>query len=224
MEKAIVASETIGDMLANRVPQEYTIEIGNNERGSLNNISIQNALRYLEELGLDYGAPLALGLGQTIAAPYITRLMDDLLELRTKKKVLEVGTGTGYQATLLADAVRDVYTIDTVPSLVEHAQSALRSIGYENIHFRLGDGYEGWIECAPYDAIVVTVSCSVVPPQLLLQLEDNGVLIIPIEVTSGSQYLFRIVKSGLKLGVVKIGRVCFPPLKHRESPSQESSE
>jgi protein-L-isoaspartate(D-aspartate) O-methyltransferase len=129
--------------------------------------------------------PLSIGYGQTISQPYIVALMTDLLEVGPDASVLEVGTGSGYQAAVLSGLVTSVRTIEIVPQLGERAQETLQRLGYENVEVRIGDGYYGWQEQAPYDAIIVTAAASHVPPPLLRQLKPGGRMLIPV----GSRFM-----------------------------------
>lgn len=124
--------------------------------------------------------PLPIGLGQTISQPYIVALMTDLLECGPDDKVLEVGTGSGYQAAVLAEMVGHVYTIEIVPELGETARQTLERLDYQNVTVRVGDGYLGWPEHAPFDGIVVTAAPSEVPPPLIEQLKPGGRMVIPV--------------------------------------------
>lgn len=130
---------------------------------------------------LAYGDhPLPIGFGQTISQPYIVAYMTEAADIARGEKVLEIGTGSGYQAAILAEVAREVYTIEIVPELAARADSALRRLGYRNVHIRAGDGYAGWREHAPYDAIVVTAAPDHVPPALVEQLAVNGRMVIPV--------------------------------------------
>jgi len=129
--------------------------------------------------------PLAIGHGQTISQPYIVALMTDLLKPEPGDKVLEVGTGSGYQAAVLAELVDQVYTIEIIEPLGEQARRSLAELGYTNIEVRIGDGYYGWEEHAPFDAIVVTAAASHVPPPLIRQLKPGGHMVIPV----GSRFM-----------------------------------
>ncbi len=144
--------------------------------------------------------PLAIGEGQTISQPYIVALMTQLVRPGESSKALEVGTGSGYQAAVLAGLVDQVYTIEIVPSLAEGAASLLAGLGLENVHVRQGDGYEGWPEQAPFDCILVTAAPREVPPPLLEQLAIGGRLVIPVGSTSMAQTLLVIerTKKGFK--------------------------
>lgn len=124
--------------------------------------------------------PLPIGFGQTISQPFIVAYMTQALELRPEDKVLEVGTGSGYQAAVLAEIVSHVYTIEIVEPLAKRAEATLRELGYKNVHVRVGDGYQGWPEEAPFDAIIVTAAPDHVPQPLLDQLAIGGRMILPV--------------------------------------------
>jgi protein-L-isoaspartate(D-aspartate) O-methyltransferase len=124
--------------------------------------------------------PLPIGAGQTISQPYIVAIMTEAIGLRGGEKVLEIGTGSGYQAAVLAEAGATVYTIEIVPSLAEEARARLARLGYQAVHARRGDGWAGWPEEAPFDAIVVTAAAPHVPDPLKQQLRDGGRLVIPV--------------------------------------------
>jgi protein-L-isoaspartate(D-aspartate) O-methyltransferase len=124
--------------------------------------------------------PLPIGEGQTISQPYIVALMTELLELRRGDRVLEVGTGSGYQAAILAELAYYVYTIEIIESLALSAERLLGKLGYTNIDVKIGDGYIGWEKCAPFDAIMVTAAPTHIPQPLLDQLKEGGRLVIPI--------------------------------------------
>jgi len=124
--------------------------------------------------------PLPIGEGQTISQPYIVALMTQLLELKGGERVLEVGTGSGYQAAILAELANYVYTIEIIESLGLSAETLLRELGYRNIDVKIGDGYIGWDEFAPFDAIIVTAAPPHIPQPLLDQLKEGGRLVIPV--------------------------------------------
>jgi len=129
--------------------------------------------------------PLPIGHGQTISQPYIVAIMTDLIKPEPDHRVLEIGTGSGYQAAVLAEVVKDVYTIEIVSPLGKKAAKRFRELNYINIHSRIGDGYYGWKDAAPFDGIVVTAAASHVPPPLIKQLKPGGRMVIPV----GSQFL-----------------------------------
>ena len=138
--------------------------------------------------------PLPIGYGQTISQPYIVALMTHLLDLAPQHRVLEVGTGSGYQAAVLAEIVDRVHTIEIVPELARLATERLPRLGYGNTEVRLGDGYFGWPEAAPFNAIIVTAAASHVPPPLVQQLAPNGVLVIPVGEPFSVQILLLVRK------------------------------
>lgn len=139
--------------------------------------------------------PLPIGHGQTISQPYIVALMTDLVDPQPGDMVLEVGTGSGYQAAVLAQLVDKVYSIEIIEPLAEQARERLQRLGYDNVETRLGDGYFGWEEQAPFDAIVVTAAASHVPPPLIGQLKPGGRMVIPVGGRFAVQYLLLVEKT-----------------------------
>jgi protein-L-isoaspartate(D-aspartate) O-methyltransferase len=129
--------------------------------------------------------PLPIGYGQTISQPYIVALMTDLIKPQADDAVLEIGTGSGYQAAILAELTGQVYSIEIIEALGNEAAGRLSQLGYDNVTLRIGDGYYGWEEHAPFDAIVVTAAASHVPPPLVAQLKPGGRMVIPV----GSRFL-----------------------------------
>jgi protein-L-isoaspartate(D-aspartate) O-methyltransferase len=138
--------------------------------------------------------PLPIGHGQTISQPFIVALMTDLIEPQPSHRVLEVGTGSGYQAAVLAECVAQVYTIEILPALAERARALLAELGYRNVETRLGDGYAGWPQAAPFDGIVVTAAPDHVPPALIEQLAPGGRMVIPVGAQASGQDLLVIRK------------------------------
>ncbi len=139
--------------------------------------------------------PLPIGHSQTISQPYIVALMTDLIETDSDSVVLEIGTGSGYQAAILAKLVKHVYSVEIIEPLAEEATARLTRLGYDNVTTKLGDGYNGWEEHAPFDAIVVTAAASHVPPPLVRQLRPGGRMIIPVGDRFMTQQLLLLEKT-----------------------------
>ena len=156
--------------------------------------------------------PLPIGYGQTISQPYIVALMTQSLGIEKNDKVLELGTGSGYQAAVLSGLVDKVYTIEIINELAKNAETRLKNLGYNNVKVKNADGYSGWEEFAPYDAIIVTAAANHIPPPLLEQLKDNGKLIIPLGSTLTFQTLTLVTKKGNDLETEFITGVRFVPL------------
>jgi protein-L-isoaspartate(D-aspartate) O-methyltransferase len=153
--------------------------------------------RFVREKDLDlafYDGPLSIGSGQTISQPYIVAYMTEMLSLTEKDRVLEIGTGCGYQTAVLAEVAAEVYSVEIVEELSERARGILEELGYGNVHLRTGDGSEGWPEYAPFDAIMVTAAPARVPKILIEQLADGGRMIVPVGVYE--QYLRLVTKKG----------------------------
>ncbi len=140
-------------------------------------------------------SPLPIGHGQTISQPYIVALMTELLQPRPGHTVLEIGTGSGYQAAILAEIVSEVYTVEIIKSLADEARRKLDAAGYANIHFRCADGNEGWKEHAPFDGIVVTAAAVKIPEVLVTQLKTGGKMVIPLGGTNEIQTLSVLEKT-----------------------------
>ncbi len=158
--------------------------------------------------------PLPIGQGQTISQPYIVALMTELAEVESGEKVLEIGTGSGYQAAVLGQLTDAVYTIEILPPLAARAKQTLERLGVTQIRARVGDGYLGWPEQAPFDAILVTAAPDHIPQPLLDQLAEGGVLVIPVGQQGGAQELLRLRKTGGKLTTEPVIPVSFVPLIH----------
>ncbi len=138
--------------------------------------------------------PLPIGYGQTISQPLIVAMMTDLMQVKDGDKILEIGTGSGYQAAILAEIAKSVYSIEIIRPLGKQADERLRSLGYNNVELRIGDGYYGWPEASPFDAIIVTAPASHVPPPLLKQLKPGGRMVIPLGMHFMTQYLMLVEK------------------------------
>ena len=145
--------------------------------------------------------PLPIGAGQTISQPYIVAYMTEALKVARSHKVLEVGTGSGYQAAVLSELVREVYTVEIVPELARQAEAVLRSLNRTNVHVRAGDGYAGWPEEAPFDRVIVTAAPEAVPRPLIDQLATGGLLVAPVGTQSAPQWMTIVEKT--RNGVVE---------------------
>lgn len=156
--------------------------------------------------------PLPIGEGQTISQPYIVALMTEELRLKDGEKVLEIGTGSGYQAAVLAEMGMDVRTIEIRKGLAESARKRLSELGYKNVKVKYGDGYFGWEEEGPFDAIMVTAAANHIPPPLIKQLKEGGRLIIPLGSTTYYQTLTLVTKVKGNLDVSHITGVAFVPM------------
>lgn len=138
---------------------------------------------------------LPIDCDQTISQPYIVALMTDLLELTVTSKVLEIGTGCGYQTAVLAELAREVYSVEIIPGLVKSAKARLEALDYRNVHLKKGDGYYGWQEHAPYDAVLVAAAPPNVPERLIQQLKPGGRMVIPV---GGSEQNLLLIRKGLQ--------------------------
>jgi len=156
--------------------------------------------------------PLPIGEGQTISQPYVVALMTEILKPAKNQRILEIGTGSGYQAAILAQVVKSVYTIEIKEKLYDKANKTLKSLGYRSIKTRHSDGYFGWPEQAPFDAIMVTAAIDHIPPPLLKQLKDGGRLALPLGNPFSYQNLVVVTKKGEDLIVNQITGVLFVPM------------
>ena len=154
--------------------------------------------------------PLPIGEGQTISQPYIVALMTELLELKGDEKVLEIGTGSGYQAAILAELAKEVYSIEIIESLASMANNRLLELGYQNIKVKAGDGYLGWPEAAPFDALIVTAAPDHIPKPLIDQLKEGGRMVVPVG--TYTQELKKIIKRSGKIETTDIIPVIFVPM------------
>ena len=156
--------------------------------------------------------PLPIGSGQTISQPYIVAFMTEALSLKSGDRVLEIGTGSGYQAAVLAEIVQEVYSIEIVEILGKRAKGTLSRLGYANIHIRIGDGYRGWPEKAPFDAIIVTCAPTQIPRPLIEQLAEGARMVIPVGRKGAVQRLVVGVKTGTALRMEQAMPVRFVPM------------
>ena len=159
--------------------------------------------------------PLPIGYGQTISQPYIVALMTQLLELKREDRVLEIGTGSGYQAAILSRLVPEVYTIEIIEPLARQAAERLHRLGYSNVFVRHSDGYFGWEEHAPFEAIIVTAAAEHPPQPLIEQLSDGGRLVIPVGASQNTQTLYKVVKKGSEVLYREVTSVVFVPFTRK---------
>jgi protein-L-isoaspartate(D-aspartate) O-methyltransferase len=157
--------------------------------------------------------PLPIGFGQTISQPYIVAYMTEVIQPGPHQKILEIGTGSGYQAAVLAEIVERVYTIEIIPELGKAAAERLEDLGYKNIEVKIADGYFGWKDAAPFDAIVVTAAAEYIPPPLVAQLKDGGRMIIPVGSPFMVQMLMLVEKKGESITTRSLMPVRFVPFR-----------
>jgi len=160
--------------------------------------------------------PLAIGRGQTISQPYMVALMSEEMRLKGTERVLEIGTGSGYQTAILAELAAEVYTVELIPELVEGARRLLDELGYTNISYRCADGSVGWPEHSPYDRILVAAAAAKVPPPLTSQLADNGILVIPVGDSRHYQTLLIVRREGSRFDTRESIGCRFVPLVRRD--------
>jgi protein-L-isoaspartate(D-aspartate) O-methyltransferase len=165
--------------------------------------------------------PLPIGGGQTISQPYVVALMTQLLEMQGSERVLEIGTGSGYQAAVLSGLVKEVYTIEIDPELAERAKQRLADLGYSNVYVRTGDGFFGWPEKAPFDAVLITAAAPRVPERLVEQLREGGRLVMPLG-PQEAQTLVVGEKRGGQVQVKAVGGVLFVPMQGEIERDPES--
>jgi len=185
-EIAAMARETGGETGRSRFSDAVMAAMGKVQR--------HRFVPFAQEMLAYENRPLPLGQGQTISQPYIVALMTDLLDPKPSDTVLEVGTGSGYQAAVLAELVAKVYTIEIVEPLGRRAAEVLRELGYRNVEVRIGDGYGGWREAAPFDSIIVTAAPAAVPQPLIDQLKFGGRMVIPVGGSADVQELLLVEK------------------------------
>ena len=168
---------------------------------------------FIDESYKDY--PLPIGEEQTISQPYIVALMTELLDLERSDKVLEIGTGSGYQLAVLSQLVDFCYSIEKKESLATNARKKLNTLGYNNVKIKFGDGYQGWKEYAPFDKIIITAAPTEIPPELIKQLKEGGLMVLPVG-ESHNQELIVVRKKGQKLIKEYIIPVRFVPMIHKD--------
>jgi protein-L-isoaspartate(D-aspartate) O-methyltransferase len=156
--------------------------------------------------------PLPIGEGQTISQPYIVALMTELLSLKGTERVLEIGTGSGYQTAVLAKLAAEVYSIEIIPKLSERAKTLLERLGFDNVHLKVGDGFFGWEERGPFEAILISAAAPKIPEPLWRQLGEGGRLIMPLGAEKQAQRLVRVTKSDGKQVIEELTGVVFVPL------------
>lgn len=161
--------------------------------------------------------PLPIGKGQTISQPYIVAYMTEVVRPTEKKKALEIGTGSGYQAAVLAEIVDTVYTIEIIPELARESASRFKQLGYNNIIGKSGDGYNGWPEHAPFDIIIVTAAADEIPQPLIDQLAENGMLVIPVGEPGSIQKLMLLAKKKGKIEKSSLSFVRFVPFRRSKN-------
>jgi protein-L-isoaspartate(D-aspartate) O-methyltransferase len=165
------------------------------------------------DLGAAYeDRPLPIGEGQTISQPYVVALMSELLELKEGERLLEIGAGSGYQAAVLSLLAKEVYTIEIIPSLAERAKATLSRLGYDNVQVKTGDGFYGWEEKGPFDAILLTAAAEKIPEPLWRQLREEGRLVMPMGKERQTQKLVRVKKIAGQQRVERITEVVFVPM------------
>ena len=206
-----------GDMeeKRNRMVEDQIVRRGVKSPRVLDAMRSVERHRFVPEEALAHAyddAPLRIGHGQTISQPYIVALMTELLELRADDRVLEIGTGSGYQAAVLSLLVAEVYSIEIVEPLGEIARARLDELGYDNVRVRIGDGYQGWPEHAPFDRIIVTAAPPEIPQKLVDQLADGGRMVLPVGDTH--QTLKLLQRRGGAIEERTITAVRFVPMVH----------
>jgi len=192
---------------------------GISHQQTLNSMSLVPRHLFVPEEMVEYAyedRPLSIGYGQTISQPYIVAFMTSIIDPKANFKILEIGTGSGYQAAVLSEIVDSVFTIEIVPELYESASKNLSDLGYDNIKVKHGDGFFGWTEHEPFDAIVVTAAAEYIPPPLLNQLKNGGKMIIPVGSPFMVQSLILVNKDKGKITTKNLMAVRFVPFTRTE--------
>jgi len=200
--------------LRNRMVQTQIESRGVTDEATLN--AMRNVKRHLfvpenRQSSAYNDSPMPIGYGQTISQPFIVAYMTELLQLEPGMRVLEIGTGSGYQAAVLAEITDDVYTIEIIEELAEWGEGNLRNSGYDKVSVKYADGYHGWVEYAPFDAIIVTAASDHIPPPLIEQLKDDGVMVIPVGHPLQNQSLMKVTKQGNQIRTQNLMPVRFVP-------------
>jgi protein-L-isoaspartate(D-aspartate) O-methyltransferase len=165
------------------------------------------------DLAQAYGDhPLPIGHGQTISQPTLVGIMTAALDLRGNERILEIGTGCGYQTAVLSLLAREVFSMEVVPELAERAQAMLLDLGCANVKVKVGDGFEGWPQHAPFDRVILTAAPAELPAKLVAQLRDGGMLLAPVGPQGANQRLLRLRKRGMDVAVEDLGGVVFVPM------------
>jgi protein-L-isoaspartate(D-aspartate) O-methyltransferase len=164
--------------------------------------------------------PLPIGYDQTISQPFLVAFMTEQLRPQPTDRVLEIGTGSGYQTAILAEVVSEVYSIEIIEPLARNAEATLQRLGYSNVHIRVGDGYQGWPERAPFDSLIVTCAPDHVPPALIDQTKEGGRIVIPVG-SAGEQELFLLEKRDGRLTQTAVSPVRFVPMTGEAEQKRE---
>jgi len=216
--KPVDPDSVSGDDFAQQ--REEMIRVQLKSRG-IDNEAVLNAFRivprhiFVPEPMRQYAyvdSPLPIGEGQTVSQPYIVALMTESVNPKPGDRALEIGTGSGFQAAILSQVVKEVYSIEILPELTKRAKEVLKEAGYKNIFIRQGDGFRGWPEKAPFDVILVTAAAPVIPPPLTDQLAENGRLVMPLGGQEDAQSLILVVKKNGKLEQSTVTSVRFVPM------------
>lgn len=170
-----------------------------------------------------YNLPVPIGYGQTISSPFIVALMTQELEIKSTDRVLEVGTGSGYQAAILAELAEEVYTVEIIEPLARSAEKRLKELKYDNVKVVLGDGFWGLKDYSPYDKIIVTCAPEEIPDPLTQQLADGGIMVIPVG-PAGFQYLIKVRKEGDDITINRVTPVSFVPLTGEHGDAEDEGQ
>lgn len=215
MESNISATQTDPfEELRNRMVQNQIESRGVTDKATLN--AMRNVRRHLfvpenRQRSAYNDEPMPIGYGQTISQPFIVAYMTELLQPRPDMRILEIGTGSGYQAAVLAEITDEVYTIEIIEELAEWGEGNLRNSGYDKVSVKHADGYYGWEEYAPFDAIIVTAASDHIPPPLIEQLKDDGFMVIPVGHPLRNQILMKVTKQDNQIRTESLMPVRFVP-------------